>query len=179
MQIFDSQVYDEWAKVDTEYLKFISALKNHCFSIRFNIETIKCYMNCKSQWYSKLKEKSIYPLNERSIVSNVCESSHLANGIRELNEGLFKYQEDGSHLEISDRVLFIGGTSIKNQLTVDDLTRYKQKPPCRYDPKEEVEINEKIMNIRVEITPDFTKRSKKVNSYLAKPIPKPKSNWFD
>lgn len=152
-------------------------MKNNCFSIRFNIETIKCYINCKSQWYSSLKEKSIYPLNEKSVVSN--EYFDLLNGIRELNEGLFKYQENGTHLEISDRMLFIGATSIKNQVIIDEFVKFKSQQPNRNNLKTEIEINEKIRDIRMEIKPDFTKRNKKINSYMAKRMPIPKQNWFE
>lgn len=152
-------------------------MKNNCFSIRFNIETIKCYINCKSQWYSNLREKSIYPLNEKSVISN--EYIDLLNGIRELNEGLFKYQENGSDLEISDRMLFIGATSIKNQVIIDEFVKVESQQPNKSNLKTEIEINEKIRDIRMEIKPDFTKRNKKVNSYMAKRMPLPKQNWFE
>lgn len=168
-------MYNEWAKADTEYLKFIETMKNNCFSIRFNIETVKCYINCKSQWYSNLREKTIYPLNEKSVVSN--ERIDLINGIRELNEGLFKYQEDGSNLEISDRMLFIGATSLKNQIKMDEFVIDKQLNKCNF--KTEREINEIIRDIRTEITPNFNLKNKKLNSYMAKRIPKPKPNWFE
>ena len=49
--LLNYKVYDDWARTDTEYIKFIEIMKKHCFSLRYNIETIKCYIKCKSQWY--------------------------------------------------------------------------------------------------------------------------------
>lgn len=153
-------------------------MKRQCFSIRFNIETIKCYVDCKSQWYSNLKDKSIYPLNHGSIVSQeFLEDSGLLNGIRELDEGIFKYQENGNDIEISDRMLFIGGTLLKPiQPPVSDQARAKRQKQG-YNSQMDFDLNNEIKDILYEIAPQCKMNNKSIHSYMGKRIPKPKPNY--
>ncbi len=153
-------------------------MKAKCFSVRFNIETLKCYINCKSSWYSNLRDKSVYPLNQRTLISDEhVENDGLIGGIRELNEGLFKYQDNGTNLELSDRMLFIGATLLKQHVHSEnmlEIVESKKKEMRCYDAKREMEINEEIRGIRQEITPSYKSQGKTINKFMGKRWPKPK-----
>jgi hypothetical protein len=85
---FHKTIYDEWAASDADYFQFIETMKHSHFTVRFNIENFKYIIDSKSSWYNNLKEKSIYPLNQCSLISpQSLDNNGLLNGIRELNEG--------------------------------------------------------------------------------------------
>ena len=60
------------------------------FAIKFDIETLTFSYDCKSTWYSNLKDAVPYPLNQNSLLVNKDSVKHkeLIHGIRELNEGI-------------------------------------------------------------------------------------------
>ena len=154
-------------------------MKRQCFSVRFNIETIKCYVDCKSQWYSNLQARSIYPLDHGSIVSQeYLENSGLLDGIRELDEGIFKYQENGNDIEISDRMLFIGGTLLKPiQPSISEQVKAKQQQNQTYNSQLDYEINDEIKDILYEIRPQCKTNNKSIHNYMGKRLPKPKPSY--
>lgn len=98
----------------------------------------------------------------------------LVSGIRELNEGLFKYHEDGSHIEISDRILFIGATSLKSPIHAANMLESVKCKKNKANSSSDVEINEAIRDIQMEIVPNFECRHKTINNYISKRRPKPK-----
>ena len=161
---FHSQIYHEWAGNDVNYMRFINTLKNECFTVRFNIENLKCLIDSKSSWYCKLKNRAIYPLNQNGFISSdSLEDFGLLNGIRELNEGVFKYQPDQKALELNDRVLFIGASSIKTNIRFKKETFFN----CSV-------LNEEINELRKQISPGLELKNRSLNSFMSKPIPKPK-----
>ena len=160
---FHSQIYHEWADNDVNYMRFINTLKNECFTVRFNIENVKCLIDSKSNWYCKLKNKAIYPLNQSGLIStDSLGTNGLLNGIRELNEGVFKYQSGQKTLELNDRVLFVGASPIKTK----DI-RFNKEVNSSV-------LNEEIHELRKQISPGLELKNRSLNSFMSKPIPKPK-----
>jgi len=107
------------------------------------------------------------------------ENDGLIGGIRELNEGLFKYQDTGTNLEISDRMLFIGATLLKKHIHSEnmlEIVKNKKKEATVYDAKREIDIEEEIKSIRHEIAPmnKYECKGKAINNFMGKRWSKPK-----
>jgi len=82
---------------DEPYIKIIRSLQEIKVDAKWEIETLPIVMP-KVKWLAMLKEK--FP-PQMAIISNF----QVQTGIRELTEGMFKYQ--GDQVEFFDRLLFI------------------------------------------------------------------------
>jgi hypothetical protein len=104
---FYQQIKKEWIITDANSAKFMETMQNYYFSLKYNIENLKLLIDCKSTWFNNIKDKTMYPLCDRLIISND-DNKDLVKGIRELNEGSFKYQQTEKFIELNDCMLFIG-----------------------------------------------------------------------
>lgn len=85
---------------DEPYIKIIKNLQANKVDVKWEIETIPIVMP-KTKWLAMLQEK--FP-PQMEIISK----AHVQSGIRELTEGMLKYQ--GDMVEFYDRLLFITAT---------------------------------------------------------------------
>lgn len=149
---FYKQIKDEWSLTDANYNKFIHTMQNYYFSIKSNIENLKLLIDCKSTWFLNLKEKTMYPLSNKLLVSNN-DNKDFIKGIRELNEGSFKYQQMNKFIEMNDCMLFIGARHQypRHKILTERIKNRKEKPP--YTVEKDYEIEDEIQNLNQRITP--------------------------
>lgn len=155
---FHKQVNDEWNVNDARYVKFMQTLQNEFFTIKFDIENLKYMIDCKSTWYNHIKQKYPYPLNQNKLLVNesATKNDGLLHGIRQLNEGVFKYQDINNYVELNDRLMFIGAYhQYSREKTLAERIK-KQKEKTKYDPKIDTELNNEIKKLSMEITPDVS-----------------------
>ena len=83
------------------------------------------------------------------------EGEEILHGIRQLNEGVFKYQQINNYVELNDRLMFIGAYhAISRERTLAErIKTQKQKKP--YDKKLDMELADQIKKLHMEITPDI------------------------
>ncbi|XP_072042670.1 uncharacterized protein [Amphiura filiformis] len=86
--------------VDEPYIKIIKNLQAIKVDVKWEVETVPIVMP-KTKWLAMLKEK--FP-PQMEVISN-CQ---VQSGIRELTEGMLKYQ--GDMVEFYDRLLFVTAT---------------------------------------------------------------------
>lgn len=109
---FYSSINSGWSATDAKYAFFIQNLQNAGFMINYDIETFRYIIESKQTWYRSVKQKRMYPLNNESQVIEqtlIDKRAELVSGVRELNEGIFKYQPNVGNMEMQDRVLFVTG----------------------------------------------------------------------
>jgi hypothetical protein len=152
---FYKQISIEWSSNDFDYLQFIQSMQNQFYSIIFDIELVKRIIDSKLSWYYQIKDNAVWPLNERApvIKNKFVSGKELLNGIRELNEGLFKYFPFDEQLELTDQMLFIGAfrqVSIING-AIESIKSDKGKI------LNEKELNKLIHALKMEITPNINK----------------------
>lgn len=104
---FYKSINDEWLSSDVKYAKIMHSMQAEYFVLNHGIELFKHLIDCKSDWYSRLSKRDIYPLFRPNLIEKN-KREELEMGVRELNEGFFKYQPFDDHVEITDRLLFIG-----------------------------------------------------------------------
>lgn len=86
--------------VDEPYIKIIKNLQAIKVDVKWEVETLPIVMP-KTKWLAMLKEK--FP-PQMEVISNY----QVQSGIRELTEGMLKYQ--GEMVEFYDRLLFVTAT---------------------------------------------------------------------
>jgi hypothetical protein len=156
---FHTKVKNEWMESDGKFIKFMQTLQNEFFTIRFDIETLTFSYDCKSTWYSNLKNKVPYPLNQGNMLVNEDSVQHkeLLHGVRELNEGVFKYQQINNYIEVKDRLIFIAANRefSKAASLEEEKLKMKRYKKSIYDKKTEDKLNNDIKMLKMEITPDL------------------------
>jgi hypothetical protein len=155
---FHSKVKKDWTDTDCKFIKFMQTLQNEFFNIKFDIETLTFSFDCKSTWYSNLKDKIPFPLNQGSLLVDEQAVRHkeLVHGIRELNEGVFKYQQINNYIELKDRMIFIAAyREFSKSACLEEKMKNKKDKKSNYDPKIEDRLNDDIKMLKLEITPDL------------------------
>ena len=144
---------------DAKYTKFIQTLQSEHFTIKWDIEVVNCSIKSKANWYSHLKQKYTYPLNEGvSIINdNTMKRIEVVNGIRELNEGFFKYQNSYDNVEFFDRLLFISAYHRGNEKVVLAERKFKDLKDHKVSITKQNMLRDEIMQISMQITPDVQK----------------------
>jgi hypothetical protein len=106
--------------------------------------------------YSHIKDKSSHPLNSpRKSGQNDNESKEFLEELRELNEGVFKYQKIGDSVEICDRLLFITGL-LENDGEIAELKRKKKYSKDKNNKSDSAEdMDKEIQRLKLEITPSL------------------------
>ncbi|RNA01394.1 hypothetical protein BpHYR1_007795 [Brachionus plicatilis] len=155
---FHQAISKEWKANDTKYATFMETMQNEFFAIKYDIEVFKYLLDCKSSWYTQLRDNDLYPLNQESLLINekiISDKDELITGMRELNETVFKYQQLDQYIEISDRILFIGAhQQFNRQATLAERVKHrKQRNP--YDAKLDSSIDSEIKKLQMEITPEL------------------------
>lgn len=115
-------------------------------------------IDCKSTWYTQLKNNQLYPLNQNTLLINqktLTDRNELVTGIRELNEGVFKYQSLDRYIELTDRMLFIGAHQQFDRpaTLAERIKNRKKKTP--YNSKFDYDLDEQINKLHMEITPEI------------------------
>ena len=157
---FEQKVNNEWKLNDLKYSKFMKSMQNEFFAIKFDFENLKYTIDCKTTWYQNIKDTVIYPVIKRSpIVTQVSNGQRsLLNGIRELNEGVFKYQEIQKYVELNDRLLFIGAHGMCNkQMVMAERIKMINKK------QKDSEVDEELKKLSLEITADLQPLVKSFN----------------
>lgn len=155
---FHSRIMSEWSLNDTKYTNFIKTLQSAYFSVKWDIEIVNCIIKSKVNWYCHLKQNYPYPLNESN---NIIDEKYLtsrvevAGGIRELNEGFFKYQDNEEYLELYDRLLFIGGYHCGNEKVTIAERKMKDRQEKRVPIQKQNQLKEEIEKLSMLITPDI------------------------
>jgi hypothetical protein len=151
---YSTQIAEQWSQNDIKYTKFMETLQSEFFAIKYDIETFKSLIDCKSKWFRQLKENVPYPLNQNGLLVRMNETM-LLQGIRELNEGVFKYHPLDSYVELTDRMLFVGALHQVNRkdALIERIKSDKRKSV--YNPKMDIEIDNEIRCLHMEITPDI------------------------
>ena len=155
---FYHQIQQDWSRNDTKYSKFMQEMQNEYFSLKFDIEVLKCIIDCKSTWYRLLKEKHPYPLKQNPLIideNTVNKRSELVHGIRELDEGLFKYQKFDNMLEFNDRLLFIGAFHERSRTATLAERIRESKTKKQHSISTDLAINTEINKLSMEITPEI------------------------
>lgn len=156
---FYNRLKNEWYLNDAKYSPFIQELQKEYFSINWDIEVVKSFIETKSNWYKFLKNKQTYPLpKENSIINESTLDGHeLIHGIRELDEGLFKYQVKDKPIELNDRLLFICAHQKpheKNQIVMRRTQDFKERHK-KLSIKKQNELLDEINELRMQLTPDL------------------------
>jgi hypothetical protein len=161
---FYSRVNKEWQANDVKYTSFMNALQNEFYTLKYDIEMFDYLIDCKSSWYTNLKKKSIYPLNQNSMLvdERAIESrKELVHGLRELNEGVFKYQPIDNYVELCDRLLFIGAHHVTDR-KFELARRLKSSKQAKkttlgntFDTSYDIKLDNEIRQLYMEITPDI------------------------
>ena len=130
------------------------------FTLTYDIETFKNILACKSSWYKQLVENTTYPLNLPSVVDKSTRVKNSAKcqlrleDIRELNEGVLKYQPFDESVEITDRMLFLGAhRPIDRENVLIERIRQSSRRGGEYVDDREAE--KMFRTLHLEITPDI------------------------
>ncbi|CAF0810281.1 unnamed protein product [Brachionus calyciflorus] len=155
---FHQSITKQWRENDAKYATFMEIMQNEFFSVKFDIEIFKYSIDCKSSWYTQLKNNELYPLNQKSSLIEdkiISSKDELISGIRELNETIFKYQPLDQYLELSDRMLFFGAhQQFNRQATLAERIKHrKQRTP--YNAKLDEALDSEIRQLQMEITPEM------------------------
>jgi len=147
---------------DAKYTKFINTLQSEHFAIKWDIEVVNCSIKSKANWYSHLQQKFTYPLNDGvSIISdNSFKRIEVVNGIRELNEGFFKYQNSNDNVELFDRLLFITAYHRGDEKLVIAERKFKDLKDHKTSITKQNMLRDEVMQISMQITADDQKISK-------------------
>ena len=83
------------------------------------------------------------------------ERHRLVAGIRELNEGVFKYQQVDKFVELNDRMIFVAAHRqfSRSDTLVERINKKKAKQA--YDPHLDAQLSNDIKKLRMEITPEI------------------------
>jgi hypothetical protein len=156
---FQTNVRRQWHASDVKYTKFMEVLQNEYYSIRYDIELFDFIIDCKSSWYKSLKDRALYPLNQDSLLVDrrtVETRKELIHGLRELNEGVFKYLPMDEYVELSDRILFIGAHhDADRKVKLAERIKLEKQKKRNYTKQDDVEIDREIRKLYLEITPDL------------------------
>ena len=133
-------------------------MQNEYFTLRYDIEMFNYLIDCKSSWYTGLKKEVPYPLNQNEMLvgGQVRRTKReMVHGLRELNEGVFKYQPLDNYVELSDRMLFIGAhhTTDRKVMLAERIMTGKQKKP--HSKKADIQLDTEIRKLYLEITPEL------------------------
>lgn len=165
---FSSRVMQEWQSNDIEYTRLMRRLQAEFYSVKYDIETIKFMIDCKSNWYTDMKHNRHYPLNQRGHIVGKTNDSTYVNEVRELNEGVFKYHQVTNYVEMADRLLFIGAHhEVDRQALLIERINYGKNvdEPCT--DKGDDDFDKHMKKLHLEITPDVKTllNSMKVKKY--------------
>lgn len=129
----------EFESRDVDIAPILNALQDAGFDVKWDIEICPIIMP-KVKWLSMLQEK--HPADLEGT-----EDIVIRNAIRELTEGMFKYE--GDMVQFTDRLLFISASpSMRGRapvLTRYGSTGYKPPPP----------VSEDDLKYNMPITPDI------------------------
>lgn len=169
---FHQAITKNWKENDTKYATFMETMQNEFFAIKYDIEVFKYLIDCKSSWFTQLRDNDLYPLNQKSLLideKTLSNKDELVTGMRELNETIFKYQQLDQYVELTDRMLFIGAhQQFNRQATLAERVKHrKQRPP--YDADLDSSIDTEIRKLQMEITPEL-KPLLTSNKFLRKKI---------
>jgi hypothetical protein len=164
---FYSEIKTKWSQADINYVDLIHIMQTEYFSLQFNVEILRFIKACKSKWYKELRDKFPYPMNQNCLLDiknsvvtgeddeNRRKKCGFMNGIRELNEGIFKYQESNKQIELTDRLLFIGAYCHSSREKQMSLSAQEFKMKSMYSSKRDKQLNKDIQKLSMEITEDL------------------------
>ena len=120
-----------------------------------------------------MKKKLIYPLNQNSMLVNeraIDSRGELIHGLRQLNEGIFKYQPEDNYVELIDRMLFIGTyhTFDRKIALAERIKSNKLKKHESHDPKSDIKLDNEIRTLYMEITPEIRPILNSLNKFNKK-----------
>lgn len=161
---FYKQIKSEWILSDANYSKFINTMQNYYFTIKSNLENLKLLIDCKSTWFTNLKDKTMYPLSNKLLIAND-DQKEFIKGIRELNEGSFKYQQMSKFIELNDCMLFIGAChqSVRHKILTERIKSRKDK--VFHSIEKDYEIENEIQNLNQKIQPFVKTGFKSINKF--------------
>lgn len=161
---FYKQIKSEWMRSDANYSKFINTMQNYYFTIKSNLENLKLLIDCKSTWFTNLKDKTMYPLSNKLLIAND-DQKEFIKGIRELNEGSFKYQQMSKFIELNDCMLFIGAChqSVRHKILTERIKSRKDK--VFHSIEKDYEIENEIQNLNQKIQPFVETGFKSINKF--------------
>jgi hypothetical protein len=112
---FYSFINKEWSKCDLNIESLIKTLTTQNFDVNFNIECLECDLS-KMNWLFSMADKDIYPLNCIKY-----DERNSNEGVREICEGIFKYNDDHSAYVFHDRMAFLKITRSDNYFKLKDF----------------------------------------------------------
>jgi hypothetical protein len=161
---FYTNIKQEWKLTDANYKKFIETMQNYYFSIKSDLENLKLLIDCKSTWFANIKEKTMYPLSNKLLITNDDQKDFI-KGIRELNEGSFKYQQMNKFIEMNDCLLVIGACQEqkRHKILTDRIRNRKEK--VYYSIEKDYEIENEIQQLNKKINPLIQTNFKTFNKF--------------
>jgi hypothetical protein len=117
---FYDLVYKVWSENDFNIESFIKTLSLQNFDVNCRIEQLECDLS-KMKWLFSMAKKSIYPLN--CIKHDDARSSN--EGVREICEGMFKYNDDRSTYVFRDCLAFL---TVKRSENYFKLKNFRKNP---------------------------------------------------
>lgn len=118
---------------------------------------MNCSIKSKAKWYSHLKQNYTYPLNEGVSIINEksMQRIEVVNGIRELNEGFFKYQNVNDNIELFDRLLFISAYHRGNEKLVQAERKFKDIKDHKVSITKQNLLRDEVMQLSMQITSEI------------------------
>lgn len=151
----------EFEEKDIDIAPILNALQDAGFDVKWDIEVCPVVMP-KVKWLSMIQEK--HPADLESSDDN-----QIRNAIRELTEGMFKYE--GDMVQFTDRLLFISA-SPSSRGRAPLLTRYGSngyRPPP--------ELSEEDLQYNMPVTRDIQQILNNQNRKAKANIGRTKANW--
>ena len=116
------------ANTDPDYINIIKDLQSCNLDVKWNLEILPVVMP-KIKWFAMLQEK--FP-SQMEVISNF----EIVSGMRELSEGMLKYE--GDMVEFTDRLLFITAVPSSSEIGIPMVQRFGQTNSRPYPGLEEL-----------------------------------------